>query len=173
MVGLRRAQAMCRRESTNGHRLYQSRGEAEGSGEVFLPSRFGRGIRTGRPAFRRHPRRVFDRHAEARGEPESVDQALHAPLVDPVIDGLAPASQAALEAPCLRSCGSGGLRDRWWTGESIVATPFAVKVDARLLGRSGGVWCLGWSLRCKLLCPAQGSIKFPSTVKCWSESSPR
>ena len=83
------------------------------------------------------------------------------------------ASQAAPKAPCLRS-----LRARAGFGiggglVSIVAALFAVKVDARLLGRSGGVWCLGWSLRCKLLCPAQGSIKVPSTVKCSSESSPR
>ena len=31
------------------------------------------------------PGQVFDRHAGSAREPERVDQALHAPLVDPVI----------------------------------------------------------------------------------------
>ena len=35
------------------------------------------------------PAQVFDCHAGGAREPERVDQALHAPLVDPVIDGLA------------------------------------------------------------------------------------
>jgi hypothetical protein len=35
------------------------------------------------------PSQVFDRDARGARQPERVDQALHAPFIDPVIDGLA------------------------------------------------------------------------------------
>ena len=51
--------------------------------------RFGLVFQQERLAFQHCPRPGFDGYAGPAGQPECVDQALHAPLVDPVIDRLA------------------------------------------------------------------------------------
>ena len=53
------------------------------------PALWARCLNGGGQLFNIVPGQVFDRHAGGARQPERVDQALHAPLVDPVIDGLA------------------------------------------------------------------------------------
>jgi hypothetical protein len=81
------------------------------------------------------PGQVFDRHAGGARQPERVDQALHAPLVDPVIDGLA-------RCPADADCRSGRDKPR----ETPRVRAFELKAwgwnDTQLRGdRQLGLFC--------------------------------
>ena len=65
-----------------------------------FPGALAEEFEQGRPAFQHRPGQVFYRHAGGAREPKRVGQALHAPLVDPIIDESQPRGGGLCAAEC-------------------------------------------------------------------------